>query len=171
MSDTTTTGAPARPTFLTVLCILSFIGCAWYCFSGISGYFTLKAMGGLGGENVENIMDQAMDESMASGEMTEEGAELARNLGDALLGGMDYTAMANSSLIQGLLCLLILVGVLMMWKLKKTGFYLYTVGQLAYVIVPFVMIGGGLAGLMGIVGAIFPVIFIILYALNLKHMS
>ena len=58
-----------------------------------------------------------------------------------------------------------------MWKLKKTGFYIYTVGQLAYVIVPFVMIGGGLAGLMGIVGAIFPVIFIILYALNLKHMS
>lgn len=168
--NTSATGAPKRPTFLTVLCILSFIGCAWYAFSGISGYFTLKAMAPAS-EAVSNEMSNALDEAMEGEEMTEAGREIAGALGDAMGGFTDFAAMANNSLAQGLLCLLIVAGVWMMWNLKKTGFYIYTVGQLAYVIVPFILVGGMAGGLMGILGAIFPVLFIILYALNLKHMS
>ncbi len=169
-TNTTTAGAPARPTFLTVLCILSFIGCAWYAFSGISGYFTLKALAPASGAVSEEI-DSAMEDAFDSEEMTDAGREIAGALGDAMGSLTDFTAMANSSLAQGLLCLVILIGVWMMWNLKKTGFYIYTVGQLAYVIVPFVMVGGLAGGLMGILGAFFPVLFIILYALNLKHMK
>jgi hypothetical protein len=170
MSETTTAGAPKRPTFLTVLCILSFIGCAWYAFSGITGYFTLKAMAPASA-SVSEEMNTAMDEALAGENMSDAEREMAGALGDALGGLTDFGAMANSSLAQGLLCLLIVAGVWMMWNLKKTGFYIYTVGQLAYVIVPFVLVGGMAGGLMGIIGAIFPVLFIILYALNLKHMS
>jgi hypothetical protein len=159
-----------RPTFLTVLCILSFIGCAWYAFSGISGYFTLKAMAPASAA-VSEEMNNAMDEAMADENMTEAGREVASALGEAMGGFTDFAAMANSSLAQGLLCLLIVLGVFMMWNLKKTGFYIYTLGQLAYVIVPFVLVGGMAGGLMGVLGAIFPVLFIILYAVNLKHMS
>lgn len=174
MTDMNTGGvaaAPKRPTFLTVLCILSFIGCAWYAFSGISGYFTLKAMGSSGAD-VQGALSDKMDEAMgdATANMDKASAEMAKSIGDALAGSMNFDAMAKSSLTQGLLCLVILVGVLLMWGLKKNGFYIYTLGQLAYVIVPFVMVGGMAGGFMGIIGAIFPIIFIILYALNLKHM-
>ncbi|MBK9177648.1 MAG: hypothetical protein IPM46_15230 [Flavobacteriales bacterium] len=173
MSETTATGAPVRPTrptFLTVLCILSFIGCAWYAFSGITGYFTLKAMAPASSAASQEL-SSAFDDAINNEGMSDAEREMASALGGALGGLTDFGAMANSSLAQGLLCLVILIGVWMMWNLKKTGFYIYTVGQLGYVIVPFLLVGGLAGGLMGILGAVFPVLFIILYAVNLKHMS
>lgn len=167
-------GAPKRPTFLTVLCILSFIGCGLGVFSGITGYFSYKAMSSIGDgmqDEWKQAMDNAMENAAAEEGMGDAGAELARGLGDALGGATNFSAMANSSLIQGLLCILIFVGVFMMWKLKKTGFYIYTVGQIALVATPFLLVGGLAGGMMATLGAIFPIIFIILYGLNLKHMS
>ncbi len=168
MSETNT-GAPKRPTFLTVLCILSFIGCAFGIFGGFYGYFTNKALVG-SGDAFSEQMQSGMEEAMASGEMSEAERELANSLGEAFGGAMDFNAMANASLIQGIMALICLVGVFMMWQLKKTGFYIYTLAQIVTVATPFLLVGGLAGGLMGTLGAIFPVIFIILYALNLKHM-
>lgn len=112
-----------------------------------------------------------MDEAMASGEMSDAEREMASAIGDALGGSMDFGAMATSSSIQGLAAIVCLIGVFMMWKLKKTGFYIYTLAQVVTVAAPFIFVGGLAGGLMATLGAIFPVIFIILYALNLKHMS
>jgi hypothetical protein len=59
-----------------------------------------------------------------------------------------------------------------MWKLKKTGFFIYVVGELAPVIVSAILLGGSAFGGMSLVmGAIFPVLFVVLYGLNLKHLS
>lgn len=170
MSETTATGAPQRPTFLTVLCILSFIGCGLGIFGGITGYFTNKALVGTG-DALSSEISNSMDEALSSGEMSDAEREMASALGNALGGSMDFGAMANSSLVQGLMAIVCLIGVFMMWKLKKTGFYIYTLAQIVTVAAPFVLVGGLAGGLMATLGAIFPVIFIILYALNLKHMS
>lgn len=173
MTDSTTTGATQRPTFLTVLCILSFIGCGLGIFSGISGYFSNKALANLGGgmqDEWKAAMDEAMESAADEEGLGDAGRELAGALGDAMGGLTDFNAMANSSLVVGLLTIVTLIGVVMMWKLKKTGFYVYTAGQIASVAAPFVMVGGLAGGLMATLGAIFPIIFIILYALNLKHM-
>lgn len=170
MSETTATGAPQRPTFLTVLCILSFIGCGLGIFGGITGYFTNKALAGTG-DALSSEISSSMDEALANENMSDAERQMANALGDALGGSMDFGAMANSSLVQGLMAIVCLIGVYMMWKLKKTGFYIYTVAQIATVAAPFVLVGGLAGGLMATLGAIFPVIFIILYALNLKHMS
>jgi hypothetical protein len=163
MSDMNTSpGAPARPTFLTVLCILSFIGCGIGLVSGIMGYFSNKALASTG-----------LQEAMADmgGEMEEASAEMGEAMD--LLGGMglDFAKLATSSLIVGLLNIVVLIGVLMMWKLKKTGFYVYTLGQVASIATPFIVVGSLAGGMMATLGAIFPIIFIILYGLNLKHMS
>lgn len=164
------TGTPARPTFLTVLCILSFIGCGLGIFSGVTGYFTNKALV-TAGSTVNEEISNAMDEAMESEEMTEAGREIANSLGEALGGITDFEAMAKNSIVSALLCVVVLAGVFLMWKLKKTGFYIYTVGQIALVAAPFLLVGGLAGGLMATLGAIFPIVFIILYALNLKHMS
>lgn len=170
MNDTTMPGAPARPTFLTVLCILSFIGCGLGIFSGITGYFTNTALVSTG-SSMHDELTSAMDEAMDDAEMTDAGRELANTLGEAMGGMTDFAAMAKNSIASAALCIVILIGVWMMWNLKKTGFYIYTVGQIALVAAPFVLVGGLAGGLMATLGAIFPIIFIILYALNLKHMS
>ncbi len=85
--------------------------------------------------------------------------------------GMDYGKMATSALIQALLNIPILIGVLMMWKQKKTGFYVYAVFELVQPIMPLILGLGLVGGIMATVGIIFAILFIILYGVNLKHMS
>jgi hypothetical protein len=154
MEQTTTTAVAAkRPTFLTVLCILSFVGIA------------------LGLLNFKNYMDA---KALADGSsdilsgMGEEAQAMA-NLGASLLG-IDYGKIATGYLIVGCLNFVILAGVLMMWKQRKTGFYIYTLGQIATLGVMFGYIGGLAGGMMGIVTGIFAVAFIIMYGVNMKHM-
>ena len=119
---TTTT----RPAFLTVLCILSYIGCGLAIISSL--------------------------------------LQLSTSILIAVL-----------SLAASLICLL---GVIQMWKLKKMGFYIYLVGEIAPLVITFATIGfasmfsfeGGIMALMTAFMSIFPILFIILYAINLKHM-
>lgn len=135
-------GATKRPTFLTVLCILSFVGIALSVIFGLKNYFDATSMAA----NTE------LNDFVA-------------------MFGMDSAAMAKSYLIVTLLNLLVLAGVWMMWKQKKMGFFMYLIGEGAQAIVPFVIIGGTVAGTQSLVMAIFAGVFIVMYALNLKHMS
>ncbi len=71
-----------------------------------------------------------------------------------------------------LAALLTLSGALLMWRLKKSGFYLYIGGVLVGLIVPLVIYGNNfLAVGISSFGAFFGLIFIALYALNLKSMN
>jgi hypothetical protein len=113
-----------RPTFLTVLCILSFIGCG---LAVLGSFATITKLTGILG------------------------------------------------LVAALVCL---YGVIQMWKLKKMGFWIYLVGEIAPIIITAVTVGvaglftfaGGFTAIMIGLGSIFTIAFIIMYALNLKHM-
>jgi len=102
-------------------------------------------------------------------------------IGFALIGA--FTSLAVSP-IDGLISLvcqaLCLIGVIMMWKLKKTGFFLYLVGEIVPSIYSLIVYGGAAASIPFLGDAVlmiyilsfgFPIAFIIMYALNLKHMS
>ncbi|MCX7861577.1 MAG: hypothetical protein N2449_01115 [Bacteroidales bacterium] len=158
-----------RPVFLTVLGILSFIGVAWQIIGGImtmgAGAVTsavtsagqsyaegLSSMEGM--ENVEG-MDQAMS---SLNEAVDAANKLAQNA----------TLLGIINIVAALICLL---GVIWMWKLMKKGFYVYVIGELAAPVATIILVGFGLGGMMATLGFIIPVIMIILYALNLKHMS
>lgn len=147
-----------RPTFLTVLCILTFIGSAWGAISAV-------AMG-------------------------------------------DPGVNAYASYYQWVMLLLNVVtlfGALQMWKMKKMGLYLWTIAEIASVVLMWVVIKGYLKSLMGpamdeasselgtqlgnmasqagsaaaegimntalIIGSIFPAVFVLLYWLNAKHLK
>ncbi len=156
---TTTAGTPAkRPTFITVLCILSFVGIAISLIGGIMNYFTYSALASTG--------------DMFGGLKTDAGEDL-NNAMNAMAGalGMDYGKMATAALVQALLNLPILLGVLMMWKQKKTGFWVYALCEILQPIVPIAMGLGLVGGIMATVGLIFAIVFVILYGVNLKHMS
>ena len=159
MEQTTTiveTESPKRPTFLKVICILSFIGAPLGLIGGIMNYFTYTAMANAG--------------KILSGVEGTERMEATMNTMKQMLG-IDYTKVANGQLIVGLLNILVLVGAIMMWNLKKMGFYIYTLGQLATLGIIFGYIGGMVGGIMGIFTAIFAIAFIVMYGVNLKHMK
>ena len=162
MDGTSTPGE--RPTFLTVLCILSFIGGLWGAYSGFSSAFTDQpqrdleearaqieetraTMGDQGG-----LAERMMEEGIAA---AEQGVEKARPLGIASL----------------VLSLVGLFGVWQMWNLKKMGFGVYTASSVVGLLVPMFILDFSMVTLLGLgFGGLISVVFIILYAVNLKHM-
>lgn len=160
MEPTTTDATlPAkRPKFLTILCILSFVGIGISLISGIMSYFSYSALAHAGG-----LINGAADQG------GEKMGEAMNALADVM--GLDYGKWALVSLIQALLNIPILVGVIMMWKQKKVGFYIYTPFEIIQPVMPIIFGLGLVGGLAAIVSLIFAIVFIVLYALNLKHMN
>lgn len=125
-------GDGSRPTFLTVLCILTFIG------SGLGVLTNLTLAVGV--DALANMMG---------------------GFGGALGGGTAYFAVGT------VLAAASLFGALQMWKLKKMGFYLYVAANIIAAVLPMVWLGAA----FGAMGLVVPIVFIVLYGLNLKHMS
>lgn len=156
-----------RPTFLTVLCILTFIGVAISLYSSLTGYFEAKEKAAAG-VSISQEIDQAL-ENADNVDQAEMGP--TKDMIKGVTDKLDYGKMATGNLLGGGLNIIILAGALLMWRLKKSGFYIYTAAQLAQVGVSFWSLGGGaLGGAVGIVVALLALLFIILYGLNLKHM-
>ena len=124
-----------RPTFLTVLCILSFIG------SGLSSLMFLIAVIAAG-----VIMD------FLTG---------LPGMADLSAGGSGFF------IVSFLMAVGSLFGAILMWNLKKIGFYLYSACNIFAIFVPLIFAAGGI----GWFGLVITVVFIVLYGLNFKHME
>ena len=141
----TPNGQPAaRPVFLTVLCILSFIAAGL----AILGYITVITVMGAVSAGASALDTMAADSGAT----------------------MTYTgpsaALTWAYIIVGFVTVLIsLYGVIQMWKLKKIGFFLYVGASVVSMIMGIVYSG------FGVMGVIFPILFIVLYGLNLKHLK
>ncbi|MCE9538780.1 MAG: hypothetical protein K8R85_06135 [Bacteroidetes bacterium] len=158
---TTEAALPAkRPKFLTVLCILSFVGIGISLVSGIISYFSYSTLANAGG------MLNSIGAGVKDGEKI---GESMNALANAM--GMDYGKWALVVLIQTILNIPILVGVLMMWKQKKVGFYIYAPFEIIQPVMPIIFGLGLFGGLSAILSLIFAIVFVVLYALNLKHMN
>jgi len=166
MSTDTTTGQ--RPTLLTVICILSFIAGAFGLWSGFQNAFTdapqreLEEAKAQIQESMDQMGDAAASNPMVS-RMMEDGLAMAKTAAEKAKP-IGYTNLA--------LTLLGLLGVWQMWNLKKNGFWLYLIASIGGLIAPLVFLGTSMVAIMsvGLIGLI-SIVFIILYAVNLKHMS
>ncbi|MBI5218716.1 MAG: hypothetical protein HY958_07295 [Bacteroidia bacterium] len=148
------------PVFLKVLCILSFVGVGLAIISSIWGYFAAKAVSAVS-QGFADLGDK-LAEGQASGQMN-----AAMDSVNASLKWAGVNAIVG--VIAALICL---IGVIMMWKLKKTGYYIYIIGEIAPVIAGAVLMGGSFFGGMAIaMSLVVPIAFIVMYGLNLKHMS
>lgn len=149
INEYTTAETPKRPDFLSVICILSLIWeglvlllcIAALCLSG----FIFNAL--------RNFMDTDRYEQLS--EMQRQGIDQLMSLGQGM-----FTAVIG-------LCVLFtaisIFGVAKMWKLKKAGFYIYTVINGIMVILNLVQ--------LNIFMAVIGIGFIAMYGANLKHMK
>lgn len=149
--------APKRPTFLTVLCILTFIGSALAIISAIYGYFTISSSAAMFNTTMGSA--EGLGQTGMMSELQETMQKAVEN--------------ALPNLIIGVVCaLLCLFGALQMWKQLKMGFYIYCVGEIIPPIAGFILGAGGMVGSVGaIFGVIIAAVWVILYAVNLKHMK
>lgn len=158
----TTEPNPVRNTFLTVLCILTFVGSGWGIVSGIRGYFTADATASIMSDTRSKMEDQM--------EGKEQPAFVKGMMSNAF-SAMSADSIKKNSLVSILSCILTLTGAIMMWSLRKTGYYLYIAGIVIAIVAPLLLFGGGLLGLMsGGVTAVIGIAFIVMYGVNTKYM-
>lgn len=144
---------------MTVICILSFIWAGFAIIGGGLGYFGMKMMAS---GALEEMLTQTGDVEAIT-KYEEAQAELAES-------GLDAAKTANLMLVGIVLAIVALVGVIFMWKLKRSGFYVYTGAQLVGIVSPLLMGGKITTSGMGLFVLVLSVVFIVLYGTNLKHM-
>ncbi|MRT93105.1 hypothetical protein [Ancylomarina sp. 16SWW S1-10-2] len=167
MEDITQVVTPKkRPTFITVLCILSLIGSGGFgLLQTLYQYATFDDTYPQQVEQIEMGIEQMEDAGMDSGifyDMAVNGLITLEKTKENL------TPMTATNVLFALFSLL---GVFLMFKLKKNGFYLYTVANLFWMLVPLYFIGPEIGMIMLGFIAFTTILFIILYAVNLKHME
>jgi hypothetical protein len=152
-----------RPMFLQVLCILTFVSC------GLTFMTTIFSLLSAGYQKQNFQQFNRMSQQHDLPEIAERMARAAEKTADwSILG--NYLSLGNIALC--------LAGALLMWRLKKVGFFIYTFGQL----LPFITLYGmysiyqnvPFAGIFMLIVSIFTVMisaaFVVMYGLNLKHM-
>lgn len=155
-----------RPTFLVVLCILTFVGSGWNILANLFYLFTANMLDGT--INIEQ-------NSAVVGELESQGIDsFFSGYWNSSLGlmqaGMQYAReMVIFRLVFNVFAL---SGAILMFQLKRWGFYFYVAAQILLLfMLPYfagfhltVLIKMLLAGLVSCV-------FIALYAVHLKYMN
>jgi hypothetical protein len=146
-----------RPEFLTVLCIISYVGIGFAVFSALIGLLIVTTG--------HSMMFMHQNNSI---------------FGNIIDNTDDYVRMQQiNSLIALIAALVCLAGVLMMWNLKKAGYFIYIIGEIVPPIATISLSGqSGLSEMFAslyilllALGFIVPIAFIIMYGINLKHMT
>ncbi len=149
---------PKMPTGINVLTIFTFIGCAWELYSDLKNF--------LGGKKALEELEKAQDKLA-------EAPAWAKKFAGPEVQEMMLQALNNKVplLIIGLVAVtLCFYGALQMRKLKKEGYLLWLVGE----ILPFVgsaIFIPAFYGTIFVYFAVFPLIFIVLYTLQRKHLT
>ena len=151
-----------RPTFLTVLTIITFV---------ISGIMLLSSLYGMFTFNELDAKNQ-LEITIANSESTSASLPAwAIDLQEDSYILMEESIEKNTifSWFGLLSCLLSLVGAYLMYNMKKVGFHAYVISKFVGLIpLAFVTISFGVTLTYGFI-IFFSLAFVIMYAVNLKH--
>lgn len=151
------------PSGLNVLTILTFIGSAAQIIGSIYQYMTAKTNYDKKDEILQQ-MDNPDAPAWAKGMMPDR--ETFINL--VTKAYENRVALLAVGIISALLCI---YGAMEMRKLRKQGFTFYAVGEILPLIATAVLMGFGyLSGFNLVVGAGIPILFLVLYSMQRKHL-
>ena len=148
-----------RPEMLTVLCILSFINAVW---NGISNFFSF----------VFYDMFQSIFKQMSEGEgMFEDMAEQMGDSWEIVVNASSMTALIGRGyyFFEMALYIASFVGVLMMWKLQKRGFHVYTIAQILMLITTSVFVTAKIGGGFPFGSVLGTALFVFMYYSHYKN--
>jgi hypothetical protein len=156
-----------RPSFLTVLCILSFISLGLSLLSGLMGLIS-------GPMGEEMVLEQKMEWAKMADELRSVGADGFVRIIDQFSRMID-SLNANhygNTIVTIFVRLIGIVGVILMWKGRKNGFHLYIVYSiLAIIQLYFFVSPADIPTVMIVVNLVISGLFVFLYSRNLKWMS
>jgi hypothetical protein len=151
-----------RPDFLGAICILSFIGLGWRIFRS-----SFEIVGGFFTSAFSPVLDDVVQDLKADADPA---TGFASQVVEAVQHLLEH--ITTIGFLRMLLSILALIGVFMMWNLKKAGFYLYTAFRILLLLVPVMVLGFNIISLSMLAsGIVFAALFIILYGINLRYMN
>jgi ABC-type antimicrobial peptide transport system permease subunit len=164
------TEKPQRSQFLTILCILTFIGSGYGIISGITSLsIGPKMMSGVKAEQ-KRAMEEAKHKNQDIEDTTE--SRLARKMMGSAQEFMDPEKMKQSGMATIAANLLTFAGAFFMFRQSRKGFYLYVAGSIAGTAAPLIIFKGNM---LATFSALFPgfvgIVFIVMYAFCLKEME
>jgi hypothetical protein len=188
-----------RNTFLTVLCILTFIGSGWGIIGSVIAYKAAgkttqifsdssrlhkDSLGTTGTIVVKDSVtitekdsvitkDSVMKiESKDSLKEKRVGTPMEKKMIGSLKKMLTKENIEHKAIGDLLSALFTLLGALLMWRLRKVGFHLYVAGVIISIAIPFYLYGNDFVAVgMSMVGPFFGLVFIALYALNYKSLK
>ncbi len=148
---------PKLPSGLNVLTILTFIGCAWELYSNVKNF--------LGGKKALEEFEKAQDQ------LAEAPAWVKKLAGpevhEVMVQGLDNRVpIIIIGMIGTILCF---YGALQMRKLKKEGYILWLVGEMLPILGTIIFLPVFFKTIF-VYFLIIPIIFIILYTTQRKHL-
>lgn len=150
------------PSMLNVLTILTMIACAFILISSIYNYATvdkklveMKAM-----VNNKEEMDKLPE--FAKKMMSQDMIDMMQKQADNKLPVFIF------GLVGAILCFW---GALEMRKRKMNGYYYWLVGEILPLVGTPIFVGMSMYKGFGAIGVIFPIVFIILYTTQRKHLT
>lgn len=155
-------GPVARPLFLTILCAITFLISVTGIITNIKGYVNAPAeveriTSGKAKTQLKNLFSPGS--AVASDELVRIGNLNVEN----------YEKFSIGCIASFILCL---VGTVLIFKLKRTGFYSFTLGTFFNLITHFLLFGDNFGSMgISILVALAGFVFVILYGLNLKYMD
>ena len=155
-----------RPTFLLVLCILTFIGSGWGTLSNLFSVFTA----GLTDSSMQMEHYSSMLNSMDQGA----GSAVLSDILNSTMASLQATFVhaREIAVVSLVLSVISLLGAILMFQLRRLGFYLYTAAQiLALFVLPYFAGFSMYVGMVMFFSGLISLLFIILYAVNLKYMN
>lgn len=146
---------PKRPGALSFVLILSMIGSGWCILMNLMSAITRSLLASM----MENSDTAQLSESISTMYSNSMGIDPAI-MAETMERFMEIPAYYY--IITSLLYIASLVGVIMMWKMRKTGFHVYTLAQLLVLLIT-AMLGKAYIGMGDIMMTI---LFVAFYAVN-----
>ncbi len=150
-----------RPLFLSILCIIGFIGSIISIVQNAVGVFkadeeVIQIQSGNSKTQLKNIFSgsrSSAGEPLVIGNLTPD----------------NYQKFSIGGIVSSLLCL---IGVVMMWMLKKSGFYSFTLGTFFILITHFLLFGDNIGAMgLSLIGAILALVLVLFFSRYLDYMD
>lgn len=150
-----------RPLFLSILCILGFIGSITSIVQNAIGVFNADAevtqiQAGTSSTQLKNIFSGKKNIAVQP-----------ENISN--LTPDNFQKFSIGGIVSALLCL---IGVVLMWLLKKSGFYSFTLGTFFNLITHFLLFGENIGAMgLSLIGAALGLVLVILFSRFLDYMD
>lgn len=159
---------PERPVFLKVLCMLTFIGSSYTIINSAIMYFTARHLSNIIVSTKVKMYEEIEKKRKPNQPETVGFAVKVMDNMAVISRPENLRKTATGNIVASLFCL---AGAILMWRLNKTGFYLYVVGTIISIVVPFYLFGNNFLTVISTgFACFFGILFVVFYAMNIRSM-